>query len=44
MKEVTEKIGVKKAGQKAAGLGKTARRKTSKESSFPTEVEHERFA
>ena len=39
LKDVTEMIGVKKAGQKVAGLGKVAWRKTSKESYFSAKVE-----
>ena len=38
-KDVTEMIGVKKAGQKVAGVGEVAWRKTSKESYFSAKVE-----
>ena len=34
LKEVTETMGVNKAGQKVAGLGRVPWRKTSKESFF----------
>ena len=39
-KEVTEKIGVKKAGQSVVGLGKVAWRKTQKESSMLSRGRH----
>ena len=38
-KEVCEKIGVKMAGQRVAGLGKVAWRKTPPESFFSAKVE-----
>ena len=41
LKDVTRKIGVKTAGQRVAGLGEVAWRKTSKESFFSAKVERE---
>ena len=42
-KEVSEKIEVKKAGQKVAGLGKVAWRKTLKESCVSATVQQEQY-